>query len=129
MAEQRVFLQNPDAIVVRLGWQIGDAPGSNNMIDYLEKHGTVKASRCWLPACSFVEDTAAVLAQFVGKKPGLYMIDGNTKWNFCEIASALNTTHGNRWTIIPTDDFVYDQRMIDLRLSIPSLQTSLTALR
>lgn len=53
MAEQRVFQQNPDAVVARLGWQIGDAAGSNNMIDFFEKqtttHGAIQASRKWYP--------------------------------------------------------------------------------
>lgn len=132
MAEQRVFYQNPKAHVARIGWQIGEAPGSNNMIDYFEKqtaqNGQIKAGRKWLPACSFVSDTAAALAQLPEKAPGLYMIDANTKWNFYEIAGALNEKHGGHWKIVPTDDFVYDQRMIDPRVPIPSLQTNLPAL-
>ena len=129
MAEQRVFHQNPNAIFVRLGWQIGDAPGSNNMIDYFEKqmkqHGRIKVSRKWLPACSFLQDTAAALAQLAGKAPGLYMIDANAKWSFYDIACALNRKHGDRWKIVPTDDFTYDQRMIDPRVRVPSLQSRL----
>jgi len=129
MAEQRVFHQNPNAIVVRLGWQIGHAPGSNNMIDYFEKHKTIKASRRWLPACSLVDDTASALASVAAAAPGLYMIDANAKWNFFEIASALNRKHSNRWTIESTDDFVYDQRMIDPRTAVRPLNATLTALR
>lgn len=128
MAEQRVFHQNPNAHVARIGWQIGDAPGSNNMIDYFEKQQTIKASRRWFPACSFVQDTVAVLAKLSEQPPGLYMIDANSKWSFCDIAGALNKKHGNRWKIVPNDDFIYDQRMIDPRFAIPSLQTRLKAL-
>jgi dTDP-4-dehydrorhamnose reductase len=132
MAEQRVFHLNPNAIVVRLGWQIGDAPGSNNMIDFFEKQtahrGVISASRKWLPACSFVDDTAAVLASLGTAAPGLYMIDANANWNFYEIASALNKKHGDRWKIESTDDFVFDQRMIDPRAPIPSLQARLSAM-
>jgi dTDP-4-dehydrorhamnose reductase len=133
MAEQRVFYQNPNAHVARIGWQIGDAPGSNNMIDYFEKqtaqHGQIKASRKWLPACSFVQDTAAALAKLAGKPPGLYMADANTKWNFFEIASALNKKHDNRWKIVATDDFTCDQRMIDPRVAVQSLNAKLATLR
>ena len=128
MAEQRVFHQNPDATVVRLGWQIGDAPGSNNMIDYFEKHGTINANRRWLPACSFIQDTAAALAQLAASVPGLYMIDANTKWNFYEIACALNEKHADRWEIVPADDFIFDQRMIDPRVLIRPLNATLTKL-
>jgi dTDP-4-dehydrorhamnose reductase len=132
MAEQRVFHQNPDAIVARLGWQIGDAAGSNNMIDFLEKqagqNGGITASRKWLPACSFVQDTVDALLWLASAKPGLYMIDSNTRWNFYEIASALNEKHGGRWKLAPNDDFVFDQRMIDPRVPIPSLQRALPLL-
>jgi dTDP-4-dehydrorhamnose reductase len=129
VAEQRVFHQNPNAIVVRLGWQIGDAPGSNNMIDYFEKHKAIKASPKWLPACSFVRDTAPTLASLATAEPGLYMMDANKKWSFFEIASALNKTHGNRWKIEANDEFVYDQRMIDSRVVVPPLNATLVTLR
>ncbi len=132
MAEQRTFQQNPNATVVRLGWQIADAAGSNNMIDYFEKQtaaqGRIQASRKWLPACSFVRDTAAALSWLTSANPGLYMIDSNSRWNFHEIASALNTLHGRRWNIVATDDFVFDQRMFDPRVPIPSLQRALPTL-
>lgn len=130
MAEQRVFHQNPAAIVARLGWQIGEAAGSNNMIDFFEKqmreNGVINAGRRWLPACSFVTDTAAALASLTA--PGLHLIDGNKKWNFYEIAGALNELHGRRWKIVPNDDFVYDQRMMDPRGPVASLQTRLKSL-
>lgn len=130
MAEQRVFHQNPGSIVARLGWQIGDAPGSNNMIDNFEKRmrseGAIHASRRWLPACSFIQDTAAALASL--NAPGLYMLDGNRKWNFFEIAGALNELHGRRWKVVPNDDFVFDQRMLDPREPAASLKERLPAL-
>jgi dTDP-4-dehydrorhamnose reductase len=131
-AEQRVFHQNPDAVIARLGWQIGEKAGSNNMIDFFEKKaaagGSIAASRKWHPACSFVRDTAAALTWLATAAPGLYLIDSNTRWNFFEIASALNEKHGRRWKIVANDDFVYDQRMLDPRVPIPSLQASLPAL-
>lgn len=131
-AETRIFYQNPDAYVVRLGWQIGATIGSNNMIDYLDRqtkeHGQVTASRGWFPACSFLEDTAAGLAGVIEKEPGLYLFDANKKWTFFEIASALNDLHGNPWKIIATEDYVYDQRMIDGRMPIPSLKERLSDL-
>jgi dTDP-4-dehydrorhamnose reductase len=132
MAEERTFQQNPNAIVARLGWQIGEAAGSNNMIDSFEKQtaekGRIQASRRWYPACSFVRDTAAALLWLGTAAPGLYLIDSNIRWNFYEIASALNNLHGRRWNIVATDDFVYDQRMLDPRVPIPSLQHTLRTL-
>ena len=36
MAEVGVLKDNPEAVIARLGWQIGERPGANNMVDYLE---------------------------------------------------------------------------------------------
>jgi dTDP-4-dehydrorhamnose reductase len=127
MAEGRVFAQNPDGIVVRLGWQIGNAPGSNNMIDFLERQmaekGKITASTKWLPACSFIADTVQALTELLECEPGLYMIDSNRKWNFYEICRALNLEHGSKWIIEETEDFCYDQRMIESRFNIPPLKS------
>jgi dTDP-4-dehydrorhamnose reductase len=134
LAEQRVLSQNPQARVVRLGWQIGDAPGSNNMLEHLEraarKDGVVRASRRWLPATSFLQDTAAALRRLVdaAEARGLYMIDANARWSFFEIARALSRRHGDRWCVEPTDDFVYDQRMLDPRCGVPPLEARLPEL-
>jgi dTDP-4-dehydrorhamnose reductase len=132
VAEQRVLSQNPGATVVRLGWQIGDAPRGNNMLEFFESHmrdeGMVRASRRWLPACSFLSDTAEALAGLVDSPPGLHMLDSNERWSFFEIAAALNALHGNRWRIEPTDDFVYDQRMVDPAVKMPSLKERLSGL-
>jgi dTDP-4-dehydrorhamnose reductase len=132
MAEQRVFYQNPDAVVARLGWQIGEQAGSNNMIDAFEKQtaaqGRVNASRRWYPACSFLADTAAALQWLASAPPGLYQIDSNVQWTYYEIACALNECHGRHWKIVPTDDFVFDQRLIDRRVPVPPLGVRLTGL-
>ncbi|MCB8967780.1 MAG: sugar nucleotide-binding protein [Ardenticatenaceae bacterium] len=132
VAEERVLAVNPRAVVARLGWQIGDAPGSNNMIDFFEQqmaeHGQIRASRRWYPATSFVQDTAVALTRLTDNGRGLFLLDSNKQWTFYEIATALNEKHGNRWQIVPTDDFVYDQRMIDERARMPSLQDRLPTL-
>lgn len=36
-AEQQVRKLNPQAVIARLGWQIGEMPGSNNMVDFLHR--------------------------------------------------------------------------------------------
>ncbi len=132
ISEQRVFYQNRTATVARLGWQIGNQIGNNTMITYFEKCMTeqnkVKASTKWYPACSFLEDTVAALYQLAFKHPGLYLLDSNTHWNFYEIANALNEVHNRRWNIVPSDHFIFDQRMFDERISIPSLKEKLPTL-
>lgn len=131
-AEERVGYQNPEAVVARLGWQIGSAPGSNNMIDFLDRtmreQGQIRASRRWQPACSFLEDTAETLWKLTRAEPGLYALDSNKRWSFFEIATALNAAHGGAWNIVPVDDFVFDQRMLDPRDLMPPLDARLPGL-
>ena len=131
-AEERVRYQNPAARIVRLGWQIGDAPGSNNMIDFFDRqqaqHGCVRASTRWYPATSFLDDTAAGLLQIAAMPADLYLLDANTSSTFHDIAQALSLRHGDPWRIEPTGDFVYDQRMHDPRIRMPSLAERLPEL-
>ena len=133
MAEERVISQNPKTIVARLGWQIGTKIGSNNMLDFFEKEmqskKEVRASNLWLPACSFISDTVVELVRLVKENCiGIYMLDSNKKWNFFEIASELNRINGNPWKIVPAINFVFDQRMFDANVKIPSLNKKLTGL-
>ena len=94
----------------------------------MEAEGQINASTKWLPACSFLDDTAAALLSISQMQPGIYMIDSNKKWNFFEIVSALNKKHGNKWKMAATDDFIFDQRMIDERLQVPGLKQRLKSL-
>jgi len=128
-AEERVRSQNPGAVIARLGWQIGDAPGSNNMIDFFAKKtrelGHVPASTRWYPATSFLDDTAEALIALAAMPGDVYLLDGNERWTFHDIARALSRRHGDAWPIVPTDDFVFDQRMQDERPRVASLKSRL----
>ena len=130
MAEARVAFQNPNAIVARLGWQIGTQDNANHMADHLTKvqrdHGQIDASERWYPACSFIEDTVQGLYQLAqGDHRGLYLLDSNEKWNYYEIVSALNEQQGNSWNVNRNTAFVYDQRMQDDRIQMASLKDRL----
>jgi dTDP-4-dehydrorhamnose reductase len=131
MAEARVFHQNPRATVFRLGWQLGEH-GDNTMQRNFDRQmaelGEVRASTRWFPACSFVDDTVQALAGLATAEPGLYMIDGNERWTFFEIASALAHGHETRWNVVASEDFVYDQRLRDERIQLPSLRSRLPTL-
>lgn len=132
--EQAVAAANPDATIARLGWQIGHGPGGNNMIDFfvtkMRDEGVIHASRKWLPATSFVDDTAAALLDLVATPhPGIHHVNANDRWTFVEIARALNQRHGGTWRIEANDDFVYDQRMLDERVRIPRLAERLPELK
>lgn len=128
MAEERVAYQNPHAQVVRLGWQLGER-GDNTMQRFfarqLGERGEIRASTRWLPACSFVEDTAAALRRLTSAPPGLYMLDSNERWTFFDIARAVMASSGQPGKVIATDDFVYDQRLRDPRPGMPSLRARL----
>jgi dTDP-4-dehydrorhamnose reductase len=101
------------------------------MIDYfhrkMREEGAVKASINWKPACSFLEDTCEKLQEIAFSwSPGLYMIDSNERWNFFEIATALNQLHANSWSIVKTEEAGMDTRMIDGRVKMPSLSERLS---
>ncbi len=133
-AEERVRSQYPETVIARLGWQLaplGQDAGDNTMQRSLERqaaHGAVRASTRWLPACSFVDDTAAALAALVRGAPGLYQLDSNRGWSFHEIVSALAAAEGRPWRIEASEDFVYDQRLLDERVALPALRTRLPGL-
>jgi dTDP-4-dehydrorhamnose reductase len=131
-AERAVMEAHPGAVVVRLGWQIGDGHDGNQMRAHLHRevaeHGRVRASTRWLPACSWLPDTITALLELGTREGGLYMLDANERWSFFEIACALRDDAGEPWEIVPTTDFVYDQRLLDPRMRVPSLAARLPAL-
>jgi dTDP-4-dehydrorhamnose reductase len=127
-AEARLFRQYPDAVVLRLGWQIGDGLGSNDMVralhDQARAHGRVRASRRWFPACSFLSDTAEVLAQLgASDARGLYQVDANAadRLSFFELVGRLDAALEAGWVIEADDGHVQDQRLLDERVQVPSL--------
>ncbi len=127
-AEARVFAQNPDARVARLGWQIGSGLSGNQMGAWLHTQGPVEASTRWIPACSMLEDTAGALHRIAVGRPGLYHVDSNEGWSFYDIAVALRQRHEAAWTITPTFGRAYDQRLLDARIAMPTLLSRLPEL-
>ncbi len=129
MAENQVRMQNPQARIVRLGWQIDFQPSGNTMLDFLlqknEQHGMINASRAWYPAASFLDDTVRVLENLLNQEAGVYMADSNTGWNMFQIVQAINSQLHANWFVQAQDDYVHDQRLIDPRLHIPPLSARL----
>jgi len=124
--EELIKQHKPDAIITRLGWQIGDSPGSNNMIDYIHKQvkekGQIEASSNWFPACAFLEDTADALYRLMTKYPGgLYQLDGNPGLSFYEIVNHLNNLHGGVWRVVSADVPVINNRMMENCISLDSI--------
>ncbi|MEM6784584.1 MAG: sugar nucleotide-binding protein [Bacteroidota bacterium] len=152
-AENVVHAANPDARIVRLGWQIAptlgkdaasksqhNVAGGNHMGAHLAARAArgevVGASTRWYPACSFLPDTAAALVAALDVPPGTYMADANgtqtadqeTGVSFYDLVCALRDHYGTDWHVEPNEDFVFDQRMIDPRLPVQSLATRLPEL-
>ncbi len=127
-AEARIFHQNPLARVARLGWQIGDDTLGNQMMAWLARRQHVEASMRWLPACSFLGDSADALIKIAKSRPGIYHVDSNEGWSFFDIASALCSRMGARSKVAPTWSWAYDQRLLDARLSMPALGSRLPEL-
>lgn len=130
--ERAARAANPRAHVVRLGWQIGSTPTGNNMVAHLDQqfrqNGEVTASTGFIPATSFLEDTADALITAAEQEPGTYLINSNPGYNLHQIASALNQLRGNPWKIRASEDFTQDQRMEDPRLGVRSLEERLPGL-
>ena len=123
--ERRVRAAHPAAHIARLGWQIGSAPGGNQMVDYLDRafkeKGQIDASTRWFPGCSFLPDTAESLVKTLKLPPGLYHLDGNPGLNFFEIASGLNRLLGNPWKVVSVAGLVQNHRMLDPRVPVASI--------
>lgn len=125
IAEERVRAANPDARIVRLGWQIGSDFEGNQMLAFAanqqQQYGGIAASTRWLPACSFLEDTATALASLLDKPAGLYMANSNSNLNFYEILTRLKHKNHTDWRIVANQHYVYDQRLLDPALVLPDL--------
>ena len=124
--EKRVKLVNPEAIIARLGWQIGNERGSNNMVDYLfkmmDENGQVEASENWFPSCSFLDDTAVTLHELAINFPaGTYHLEGNPGLSLFQIATALKKVHGFPWEIVKSKKPARNNFMIDTRVKVKSI--------
>ena len=131
MAETQIFHQNPEAVVLRLGWQIAEE-GRNSILTWLENTAShvevMSTSASWLPSCSYVDDTSDIIIAATQYQPGIYMVNSNTKWTFYEIAFALKELYHKDWKIVPVKSDIRDRRMLDDRVKIPDLKNKLSFL-
>jgi dTDP-4-dehydrorhamnose reductase len=127
--EHRVRAANADARIVRIGWQIALLRGGNQMTEYLAQRqaedGHIAASTEWFPACSFLADTARTLADVIGLSSGLYLLDGNPGWSFRDIAVALDTAMRGKWDVRSTQEFRWNNRMIDSGARVKCIEHAL----
>ncbi len=118
--EDAIWSANPDAMIARLGYQIDPDGRGNTMVAHTDAQqaaaGSVSASRHWIPACAFLDDTVdALLALVVDPQPGLHHLDANarTAWSHARILHSLAVALGRSWEIVETDEPIHDQRLID----------------
>ena len=128
--EARIHAANPEAITARISWQIGTELGTNNMYAQLDaayrRDGLIEASTRWYPACARLADTAVELHRLRAEAPGgIYLLDSNTRWNYYQIATAINRAAGAPWRIRAVDDIELDLRMVDPRCRMPPLEQRL----
>ena len=134
--EDRVRQANPQAMVVRLGWQIDPIASGNNMLMALDQwqaqRGCVAASRSWRPACSFMQDTATALLDLLqSPAPGVHHLDSNATegHSFMQIARALQQQfQRNHWDIQENNDYQHDQRLLGGPKRVPPLSYRLPTL-
>jgi len=132
-SEDAVAAANAGASIVRIGWQIdATLPGHNMLVEldgWQARDGRIGASRAWRPACSFVDDTAAVLIDLIERpQPGVVPIDSNAAegHSFEAIVRALQCRYARwHWQIAPNDDYRHDQRQIGGEQRVPGLSARL----
>lgn len=130
--EAAIVAANPAAAIARIGWQIDAATHGNNMLAALDQwqaqQGEVAASRAWIPACSFMDDTAAALLQLLLERAsGLFHLDSNAveAWRFDELVTALARHFNRAWQIRVHDDYRHDQRLLGNEARMPALSRRL----
>lgn len=134
--EDAVLAAHPQAMVVRLGWQIHADAHGNNMLAALDaqqaRDGFIAASRLWRPACSFMEDSAAALLRLLASpEPGVHHLDSNAVQghSFAAIVSALAERFDRgSWDIRIDDRYRHDQRLAGGERLAPPLSHGLPAL-
>jgi len=132
-SEKAVLNVNQEAYILRLGWQIGTSPGSNNMIDYLDQQmkqkGLVPASKNWYPSCSFLEDTAESIYDTVHRlPPDTYLINSNDRYHFYDIVSSLSIIHPS-FKVVEQNEFIQNNQMIDDRVHIKKLSERFSSIK
>ncbi len=131
-SEQAILAHWPQTLICRLGWQLDWAITGNNMFFALQAmaqgNKAIHANVNWMPACSFMSDSALVMRQLLAQKAkGIYHLDSNAnaQLSFHEIASRIRSRRGKDWIILPDNGPSQDQRLIEKRLQIPCISKQL----
>jgi dTDP-4-dehydrorhamnose reductase len=136
--EDAVQAANPQASVLRIGWQIDATQAGNNMLMALDgwqnERQQVAASRLWIPACSFMPDTAQAIVSLLlspqAQHRGLLHFDSNAHDALpfdvlvAKLKAAFQREH---WQVVSTEDYAHDQRLVGGPLTAPPLLQRLRA--
>lgn len=131
--EDAILATSPTAAIARIGWQIDPVQPGNNMRmaldDWQRRDGHVAASAAWVPACSFMADTAAALLSLLERsQPGVHHLDSNADdaWTFDRLAAALARAFDRPWQVRVHHDYQHDQRLVGGLSRLPPLSARLT---
>jgi dTDP-4-dehydrorhamnose reductase len=117
--ERAVLGANAGAVVARIGWQ-ADADGlGNNMVAQLaaqaQASGTIRASRRWRPATSWMSDTAVALVDLATSgRAGVVHLDSNATdgWTYPDVVRHVARITGHNWVVQEHEEFVHDSRLV-----------------
>jgi dTDP-4-dehydrorhamnose reductase len=136
--EDAILSACPQASIARLGWQIDERATGNNMLAELDRwqarDGRVRASACWTPACSFIDDTCAALLELVATRAsGTLHLDSNAAeaWRFDQVANALKAHFARDWVVEvdrTAQAYRHDQRLVGGAFVLPPLSSRLPEL-
>jgi dTDP-4-dehydrorhamnose reductase len=118
--EQAVQKANPQAYVIRIGWQIDphQRTDTNNMFHFfqnkLNQQGKIVVSDKFFPSASWLNDTGEALVNVSQEFPsGLYHLNGNTQDSLYTIANKLNQQFKKNWMIEKDDTFQRNDVLLD----------------
>lgn len=119
------------SIILRIGWQIALEPEKNNMLAYLVNEHNVDASTAFIPATSFMHESAKVIAELLEDfTPGLVQFDQNINdWSFYEIAMKLKELFNLDIEINKVDEPVINSRMDNTGVKEKSLEETMSELK
>jgi len=119
------------SIILRIGWQIALEPVKNNMLAYLVNEHHVDASTEFIPATSFMHESAKVIVDLLEDfTPGLYQFDQNIdNESFYEIALKLKELFDLDIEINKVDEPVINSRMENTGVKEKSLKETIDQLK
>ena len=121
----------PGAAIARIGWQAHPDGVGNNMVAQLAAQaeasgGTIRASRAWRPAASWMDDTAAALVELARTgRAGTVHLDSNAvdAWTFPDLVRHVARRTGHPWTVEEHDEVEHDSRLLGDEDLMPRLST------